>query len=122
MILIAGGRDKGVDLSGLGPVAAERADAAVVIGESGPALAEIFRADGLSRVEAAGSLEEAVDRADALARTLISEAGSGRPATVLLSPAAASFDMFVDYAARGRAFKDAVAALAVRRRSLEPNR
>ena len=31
-------------------------------------------------------------------------------ATVLLSPAAASFDMFVDYAARGRAFKDAVAA------------
>ncbi len=28
------------------------------------------------------------------------------PATVLLSPAAASFDMFPDYAARGRAFKD----------------
>jgi UDP-N-acetylmuramoylalanine-D-glutamate ligase len=32
-------------------------------------------------------------------------------ATVLLSPAAASFDMFVDYAARGRAFKSAVARL-----------
>ena len=122
LILIAGGRDKGVDLSGLGPVAAERADAAVVIGESGPALAEMFRADGLSRVEAAGSLDEAVDRADAIARTLISETGSGRPATVLLSPAAASFDMFVDYAARGRAFKAAVAALAERRRSVEPNR
>jgi len=28
LVLIAGGRDKGVDLSGLGPVAAERADAA----------------------------------------------------------------------------------------------
>ena len=38
------------------------------------------------------------------------------PATVLLSPAAASFDMFVDYAARGRAFKTAVAALAARRK------
>jgi UDP-N-acetylmuramoylalanine-D-glutamate ligase len=34
---------------------------------------------------------------------------------VLLSPAAASFDMFVDYAARGRAFKRAVAALAAAR-------
>jgi hypothetical protein len=30
--------------------------------------------------------------------------------------------MFVDYAARGRAFKAAVAALAERRRGLEPNR
>jgi UDP-N-acetylmuramoylalanine--D-glutamate ligase len=122
LVLIAGGRDKGVDLSGLGPVAAERADAAVVIGESGPALAAMFRADGLSRVETAGSLEEAVDRADGIARGLLSRAGSGRPATVLLSPAAASFDMFVDYAARGRAFKVAVAALAERRRAPESTR
>ena len=36
-------------------------------------------------------------------------------ATVLLSPAAASFDMFPDYAARGRAFKDAVAELVASR-------
>ena len=122
LILIAGGRDKGVDLSGLGPVAAERADAAVVIGESGPALAGMFRADGLSRVEAAGSLEEAVDLADSIARGLMSKADSPRPATVLLSPAAASFDMFVDYAARGRAFKAAVAALAARRGGVEPSR
>ena len=36
IVLIAGGRDKGVDLSALAPVAAERAAAAVLIGESGP--------------------------------------------------------------------------------------
>ncbi len=36
-------------------------------------------------------------------------------ATVLLSPAAASFDMFVDYAARGAAFKAAVAGIAAER-------
>jgi len=115
LVLIAGGRDKGVDLSGLGPVAAERADAAVLIGESGPTLAAMFRADGLARVEMAATLEAAVDAADSIARELIAAARSGQPATVLLSPAAASFDMFVDYAARGRAFKSAVAALARRR-------
>ncbi len=123
LVLIAGGRDKGVDLAGLGPVAAERADAAVLIGESGPALAEMFRAAGMARVELAETLEDAVERADEIARALLSGSGSERPpATVLLSPAAASFDMFVDYAARGRAFKAAVAALAERRRSLESAR
>jgi UDP-N-acetylmuramoylalanine--D-glutamate ligase len=122
LILIAGGRDKGVDLSGLGPVAAERADAAVLIGESGPALAEMFGRQGMTRVEMAVSLEAAVDLADEIARGLLAEIGSGPRATVLLSPAAASFDMFVDYAARGRAFKAAVAALAERRHRVESPR
>ena len=36
LVLIAGGRDKGVDLSELARVAAERAAAVVLIGESGP--------------------------------------------------------------------------------------
>jgi UDP-N-acetylmuramoylalanine--D-glutamate ligase len=122
LILIAGGRDKGVDMAGLGPVAAQRADAAVLIGESGPALAEIFRAEGVARVELAATLEGAVDRADEIARALSASGGPEVRATVLLSPAAASFDMFVDYAARGLAFKAAVAALAARRRSGEPAR
>jgi UDP-N-acetylmuramoylalanine--D-glutamate ligase len=116
LVLIAGGRDKGVDLSGLGPVAAERADAAILIGESGPALAALFTASGMARVEQVPTLAAAVDRADAIARDLLAAgSGAGAPATVLLSPAAASFDMFVDYADRGRAFRDAVGALARRR-------
>jgi UDP-N-acetylmuramoylalanine--D-glutamate ligase len=118
IVLIAGGRDKDVDLSALPPVVAERAEAAVVIGESGPALGRRFAAAGLAHVEEAGDLDTAVRRADALARAALAAAGPGAgPATVLLSPAAASFDMFADYAARGRAFKTAVAGLAAERRA-----
>ena len=115
LVLIAGGRDKGVDLAALGPVAAARASAAVLIGESGPALAALFRAAGVPLVEEAGALAAAVPRAEAIARELLGGAPAGTSATVLLSPAAASFDQFPDYAARGRAFRDAVAALAATR-------
>jgi UDP-N-acetylmuramoylalanine--D-glutamate ligase len=113
IVLIAGGRQKGVDLEALVRVVAERAVAAVTIGESGPELAQRFRAAGIGRVEGAGSMDEAVWSADRLARDVRTPTGE---AVVLLSPAAASFDMFVDYAARGRAFKDAVARLAATRR------
>jgi UDP-N-acetylmuramoylalanine--D-glutamate ligase len=120
IVLIAGGRDKDVDLSALPPVVAERALAAVVIGESGPDLGRRFRDAGLATVEAAPTLEDAVRRADALAREALADLRASHgpaagPATVLLSPAAASFDMFADYAARGRAFKTAVADLAAAR-------
>jgi UDP-N-acetylmuramoylalanine--D-glutamate ligase len=114
VVLIAGGRDKGVDLTELAGVAAERAAAAVVIGESGPQLGALLGAAGLARIEAAATLDDAVIAADAIARELLS-AGRPGPATVLLSPAAASFDMFADYEVRGRAFKTAVARLATTR-------
>ena len=52
------------------------------------------------------SMQVAVARALALARP-----GD----TVLLAPACSSFDMFEDYAARGRAFKDEVRRLAAER-------
>ena len=117
IVLIAGGRDKGIDLTALAPVVAERAAAAVLIGESGPALGAAFRAAGLARTEARRRSRRRgpARRRDRPGR---SRRGTGRrgPATVLLSPAAASFDMFVDYAARGRAFKAAVAALAAAER------
>ena len=114
IVLIAGGRDKGVDLEELGAVVAERATAAVLIGESAGAMADLFARAGLARIERAGTLDEAVGTAAAIARQALDEAGesgsgpAGLSATVLMSPAAASFDMFVDYAARGRAFRAAV--------------
>jgi UDP-N-acetylmuramoylalanine--D-glutamate ligase len=117
IVLIAGGRDKGIDLGPLGPVVAERVAAAVLIGESAPVLESLFREAGLTRVLRAPSLVAAVSEADAIARELGSAAGDGAGiATVLLSPAAASFDMFTDYAERGRAFTSAVGDLVARRR------
>jgi len=105
LVLIAGGRSKGLPVEALAAAVAERVDAVVLMGETTDQLAAAFSAAGLERIERADSMEEAVSRATVVAR-------EQTPATVLLSPAAASFDMFVDYEARGRAFKAAVAAVA----------
>jgi UDP-N-acetylmuramoylalanine--D-glutamate ligase len=104
LVLIAGGRSKGLAIDVLAGIVAERVSAAVLIGETAEELASAFRSAGLERIERAASMDEAVSRATALAR-------EATPAIVLLSPAAASFDMFRDYEARGAAFKAAVAAL-----------
>ena len=112
VVLIAGGRDKGVDLGELARVVGETAAAAVLIGESGPTLERLFRAAGLARTERAAGMDEAVAAAHRLARESLRDWPEGTVATVVLSPAAASFDMFEDYAARGRAFVAAVGRLA----------
>ncbi len=105
LVLIAGGRAKGNPIDALAQAVAERVTAAVLIGETAAELAAAFGAAGLARIERADSMDEAVSRATAIAR-------ERAPATVLLSPAAASFDMFSDYEARGAAFKRAVARMA----------
>jgi UDP-N-acetylmuramoylalanine--D-glutamate ligase len=62
---------------------------------------------GVVPVDRAASMAEAVRRAFALA------APGG---VVVLAPACSSFDMFEDYAARGRAFKSEVQRLAAEMR------
>jgi UDP-N-acetylmuramoylalanine--D-glutamate ligase len=100
VVLIAGGKDKGLDYSAFADAIAARCRAAVLIGETAPKLAALI-ADRI-RVERVAGMEEAVATAASLAR----------PGDVaLLAPAAASFDMFTDYAARGDAFTTAVAGL-----------
>lgn len=115
VVLIAGGRDKGVDLRELAAVAAETASAAVLIGESGPALEALLTEAGVPRTARASTMDEAVATADRLAHDALTHRPPGSVATVLLSPAAASFDMFEDYAARGRAFVEAVGRLGASR-------
>lgn len=100
VVLIAGGRSKGVDLTPL--VAATQSLAGVVaIGEAASEIVAIF--DGRVPVRTAGSIEEAVRSAYELASP-----GS----TVLLAPACASWDMFCDYRERGERFAAAASELA----------
>jgi UDP-N-acetylmuramoylalanine--D-glutamate ligase len=119
LVLICGGRSKDLDLRELADEVALRATATVLIGETAAEMERIFGAAGARQLLHAASLPEAVRLADVIAREALEADPSAEatgPATVLLSPAAASFDMFVDYAARGQAFKDAVRALAEDRR------
>ncbi len=105
IVLIAGGRGKNLDMTELAGEVATRAAAVVLIGEAADEFARLFGAAGARNIERAATLEEAVARGHVIARGL----GGG---TVLMSPAATSFDMFTDYAARGAAFKAAVRNLA----------
>lgn len=101
VVAIIGGKYKGGDLGLLREPLRTRGRAVVAIGESADLVAEAL--GGTVPVLRASSMAEAVERGFAAA------AGSG---VVLLAPACASFDWFSDYAARGRAFKDAVGRLA----------
>jgi len=101
IILIAGGRNKGIEIEPLARAIAVRVAALVTMGETGEELARRARDAGLEKVERAADLADAVRKAAALAPS-----GS----VVLLSPAFTSYDMFRDYEDRGRRFKATVLA------------
>ena len=100
VVLIAGGRNKGIDLSAM---AAGRGHLAGVvgIGEAAEAIAEVFR--DVTPVEIAADMDDAVRRSRRLA-------AGGIP--VLLSPGCASFDWYRNYGERGDDFARIVRALA----------
>lgn len=100
VVAIIGGRFKGGSLRDLREPVAARATGVVAIGEA----KEMVRAALGDQVPVhdAGSMRDAVRSAFAAARP---------GGVVLLAPACASFDMFKDYAERGRAFKEEVRRL-----------
>ena len=99
VVLLAGGRNKGLDLGVLRQEAG-RIRAVVAIGEAAGEVEACFA--GVRPVRRAESMAEAVRLGAELAQP-----GD----TVLLSPACASFDWYTSYAARGDDFAREVAAL-----------
>ncbi|MCB0832971.1 MAG: UDP-N-acetylmuramoyl-L-alanine--D-glutamate ligase [Bacteroidetes bacterium] len=100
IVLIMGGKHKGAPYSPLVPLFKNRVKDLVVIGEAG----DLIRKElgNSTTVHDADSMIQAVEKAHSLAA-----AGD----IVLLSPACASFDMFLNYEDRGRQFKRAVMEL-----------
>ena len=102
--IILGGYDKHSDFA---PMVAEMVASpfireAVLIGVTADQIERQCIEGGFANVHRADTLADAIDQCRALA----SEGWN-----VLLSPACASFDMFPDYEARGRIFKELVHAL-----------
>ncbi|OFW41168.1 MAG: UDP-N-acetylmuramoylalanine--D-glutamate ligase [Acidobacteria bacterium RIFCSPLOWO2_12_FULL_67_14b] len=100
VVAIVGGKFKGGDFADLAGPLREHGRAVVAIGEARPLVRRALA--GVVPVVEAETLAAAVRRAWDLAVP---------DGVVLLAPACASFDMFVDYADRGRRFKEEVQRL-----------
>lgn len=104
LVLIAGGRNKGLDLRPL-KVLESRLKAMVAIGESENELEELFGSNEKIQFVKARSMQEAVELAREFA-----QAGD----VVLLSPGCTSFDWYGSYAERGDDFRRIVNSMIVR--------
>lgn len=105
-VWIVGGDLKGVDLSELVADAGRTASAALIIGVERAAVTAAFErhAPAVPVIEVVtGETEDVMTRVVELAAGIVTDGG-----TVLLAPAAASFDQFASYADRGHRFADAV--------------
>ena len=96
-VLIAGGRNKGLDLTLLETLV-PLLDGVVAIGECAEEVSEVFK--GALEVLTATSMEEAVRKAMKIAAS-----GNGN---IILSPACASFDWYQNYEQRGDDFRQIV--------------
>ena len=102
VILIAGGYDKHIPYTPLGPVAVDTVKHAILLGATAGAIEQAIKAAGDLPITHVGSMDEAVAVADRLA-------SDGD--IVFMSPASASFDMYKNFEERGNHFKQLVLAL-----------
>ena len=101
VVLMAGGKDNGLDFSGLRPLLREKAKAVVLIGQMTEKLFAIW--NSAVPCARAASLADAVEQAAQLAAP-----GDA----VLFSPGCSSYDMFKDFEDRGDQFRALVQARA----------
>jgi UDP-N-acetylmuramoylalanine--D-glutamate ligase len=120
VVWIAGGLLKGADVDPLVAAVAPRLAGAVLLGRDRDQLARSLarHAPTVPVVDVPSGDDEGVTAGTSgtaeviMRRVVAAAAGLARPGdTVLLAPAAASMDVFTDYAHRGRAFAAAVQAL-----------
>ncbi|OGH96774.1 MAG: UDP-N-acetylmuramoylalanine--D-glutamate ligase [Candidatus Melainabacteria bacterium GWA2_34_9] len=97
VVLIAGGRDKGTDLTEFCSEVNKHANAVILIGEASDRFEKALIKSGFKNIHRISTFDEAIDTA-----------GELNLGAVLLSPACASFDMFKNFEERGRVFKNYV--------------
>lgn len=101
-VLILGGSDKGASYDEVIDLCRATGTKVVAIGQVGETIAALCKEKAVNYVRKTGDMSQIVKAAQQLA---------GTEGVVILSPAAASFDMFKNYADRGDAFIAAVARL-----------
>jgi len=100
VVLIMGGRDKGSDFGGLKDPVSRQVKHLIVLGEAGNKILSV-----LGRLVPTAA-------ADTMAAAVFGAAQAAAPGDVaLLSPGCASFDMYQNYAERGRDFSELVKKL-----------
>lgn len=106
VILIAGGYDKGSSFEKFAEVCARHTRAVVLIGKTTNKIKELILQKKAQK-ETPSILTPDTFREAFLQANTLAKAGD----VVLLSPACASYDMFMNYEERGRQFKDMVCVL-----------
>ena len=103
VVLIAGGKDKGIPYDDLGPAIRERVKTLVLIGATAKVIGEVAKQ---AAPEVPVFYEETYESAVKRAKSL-TESGD----VVLLSNASTSFDLFKNFEERGNLFKELVGRL-----------